>query len=40
MIVILKPFKVGDNVIAGGITGTVTEVSIFNTVFLTADNQK
>ena len=40
MIVIFKPFKVGDNVIAGGVTGTVTEVSIFNTVFLTADNQK
>lgn len=40
MIVIFKPFKVGDSVIAGGITGTVTEVSIFNTVFLTADNQK
>ena len=40
MIVIFKPFKVGDTVIAGGITGTVTEVSIFNTVFLTADNQK
>lgn len=40
MIVIFKPFKVGDSVIAGGVTGTVTEVTIFNTVFLTADNQK
>src|SRR5574344_813823 len=36
MIVIFKPFKVGDSVIAGG----VTEATIFNTVFLTADNQK
>ena len=40
MIVIFKPFKVGDSVIASGVTGTVTEVTIFNTVFLTADNQK
>lgn len=40
MIVIFKPFKVGDSVVAGGVTGTVTEVTIFNTVFLTADNQK
>lgn len=40
MIVIFKPFKVGDSVVAGGVTGTVIEVTIFNTVFLTADNQK
>ncbi|RZV19862.1 mechanosensitive ion channel family protein [Aliarcobacter butzleri] len=40
MIVIFKPFKVGDSVVAGGVTGIVTEVTIFNTVFLTADNQK
>ncbi|WP_418185037.1 mechanosensitive ion channel family protein [Aliarcobacter vitoriensis] len=40
MIVLFKPFRVGDSVIAGGVTGTVTEVTIFNTVFLTADNQK
>lgn len=40
MIVLFKPFRVGDSVIAGGVTGTITEVTIFNTVFLTADNQK
>ncbi len=40
MIVLFKPFKVGDSVVAGGVSGTVTEVTIFNTVFLTADNQK
>ncbi|MBL3520533.1 mechanosensitive ion channel family protein [Aliarcobacter lanthieri] len=40
MIVLFKPFKVGDSVIAGGASGTITEVTIFNTVFLTADNQK
>lgn len=40
MIVLFKPFKAGDSVAAGGVSGTVTEVTIFNTVFLTADNQK
>ncbi|WP_066347247.1 mechanosensitive ion channel family protein [Aliarcobacter cryaerophilus] len=40
MIVLFKPFKAGDSVVAGGVSGTVTEVTIFNTVFLTADNQK
>ena len=40
MIIIFKPFRVGDFVTAGGVSGTVTEVTIFNTVFLTADNQK
>ena len=40
MIIIFKPFRVGDFVTAGGVTGSVTEVTIFNTVFLTADNQK
>ena len=40
MIVLFKPFKAGDSVVAGGVNGTVTEVTIFNTVFLTADNQK
>ena len=40
MIVLFKPFRVGDFVTAGGVSGTVTEVTIFNTVFLTADNQK
>lgn len=40
MIVLFKPFKAGDSVVAGGVSGTVIEVTIFNTVFLTADNQK
>ena len=40
MIIIFKPFKAGDSVVVGGVSGTVTEVTIFNTVFLTADNQK
>lgn len=40
MIILFTPFKVGDTVNAGGVSGTVTEVTIFNTVFLTADNQR
>lgn len=40
MIVLFKPFRVGDSVVAAGVSGTVTEVTIFNTVFLTVDNQK
>lgn len=40
MIILFKPFKVGDAVTAGGVTGTVNEVGIFNSVFITPDNQK
>src|SRR5574344_1743470 len=40
MIVLFKPFKAGDSVVAGGVSGTVTEVTIFYIVFLTADNQE
>jgi len=40
MIVFLKPFKLGDSVIAAGVSGIVAEVTIFHTVFLTSDNQK
>lgn len=40
MIILFRPFKAGDSVNAGGVSGTVTEVTIFNTVFLTADNQR
>ncbi|HJE02929.1 MAG TPA: mechanosensitive ion channel, partial [Aliarcobacter thereius] len=39
MIIIFKPFKVGDLVSAGGVTGSVSEVGIFSTVFITGDNQ-
>lgn len=39
MIILFKPFKVRDSVIAGGVTGSVVDVNIFNTVLLTADNQ-
>jgi small conductance mechanosensitive channel len=37
-IIILQPFKVGDFVVAGGITGTVEEVGLFVTSINTLDN--
>ncbi|AXX86280.1 small conductance mechanosensitive channel protein [Malaciobacter marinus] len=40
MIILFRPFKVGDYVTAGGSSGTVEEISIFNTVLKTPDNQK
>lgn len=40
MIILFKPFKVGDVVNAAGVTGSVTEVGIFNSVFTTPDNQR
>lgn len=39
MIIIFKPFKVGDAIEAGGVMGKVTEVQIFNTVITTPDNR-
>ncbi len=40
MIIIFKPFRVGDFVTAGGVTGSVSEVGILNSVFVTGDNQR
>jgi small conductance mechanosensitive channel len=37
-LVILQPFKVGDFVVAGGVTGTVEEVGLFVTSVNTLDN--
>jgi len=39
MLVMFKPFKVGDYVEAGGTAGTVEAVKIFNTQFQTPDNK-
>jgi small conductance mechanosensitive channel len=36
--VVLRPFKVGDGVTAGGVTGTVEEIGLFSTVINTGDN--
>jgi len=40
MLILFRPFKLGDFVEAGGVTGTVKEISIFNTELATPDNQK
>lgn len=39
IILIMKPFKVGDYISGGGHEGTVQEIKIFNTVMLTLDNK-
>lgn len=40
LILLTKPFKVGDFVEVGGISGSVQKISIFNTELLTPDNKK
>src|SRR5262245_44995438 len=37
-LIVLRPFKVGDFVTAGGVTGTVREVGMFATTLVTPDN--
>jgi small conductance mechanosensitive channel len=39
MLIMFRPFKVGDYVTAGGQSGTVESIAIFNTVLKTPDNQ-
>ena len=39
LILIFKPFKVGDTIEAGGQTGEVLEIQIFNTILLTTDHK-
>lgn len=39
MIMFFRPFKVGDYLEAQGVTGTVKEIQIFNTIILTNDNK-
>lgn len=39
LILLLKPYKVGDFIEAQGFAGTVREIQIFNTVLTTPDNQ-
>jgi small conductance mechanosensitive channel len=36
----LKPFRVGDFITAGGVTGTVQEIGLFTTTLITPDNVK
>ena len=40
MIILFKPFKLGDFVEAGGTSGTVEEISIFSTLMRTGDNKQ
>lgn len=39
LILIFKPYKVGDTIEAQGQTGEVSEIQIFNTILLTADHK-
>jgi len=40
MLILFRPFVVGDFVTAGGVSGTVQQIDIFSTIILTPDNQK
>jgi small conductance mechanosensitive channel len=40
MLLLFRPFKLGDFIVAGGSTGTVVEVGIFTTTLNTPDNVK
>lgn len=40
MLVLFRPFRVGDFVEAGGVSGKVAQIQIFNTVLNTADNRR
>ena len=40
IVLLLKPFKVGDYIIQGSLEGTVTEIQLFYTTLTTGDNKK
>jgi small conductance mechanosensitive channel len=40
LIILFRPFKVGDYVEAGGVAGSISKISIFTTDFTTPDNKK
>ncbi|WP_084813575.1 mechanosensitive ion channel family protein [Desulfogranum japonicum] len=40
MLILFRPFKVGDAVTVGGVTGKVDQIDIFSTIILTPDNQR
>jgi small conductance mechanosensitive channel len=39
MLIILQPFRVGEEIEAGGTSGIVREIQIFSTVMETKDNK-
>ncbi len=40
MLIVFRPFKMGDFVEAGGVTGVVEEIAIFSTILRTPDNRR
>lgn len=40
LLIIFRPFQVGNFIEAGGIAGTVEKITIFNTIMLTPDNRE
>ncbi len=40
MIIIFRPFKIGDFITAGGVSGVVDEIGLFATLMHTGDNQR
>jgi small conductance mechanosensitive channel len=40
MLILFQPFKVGDEIEAGGAAGIVKEIQIFSTIMMTRDNKK
>ncbi|PXF58016.1 MAG: hypothetical protein C4B58_08130 [Deltaproteobacteria bacterium] len=40
MLILFRPFQMGDFVDAGGVTGTVQGITMFNTILNTPDNQQ
>jgi len=40
MLIVFRPFKSGDFVEAGGVSGVVEQITIFNSIFRTGDNRE
>jgi small conductance mechanosensitive channel len=40
MLILFRPFKIGDVVTVAGQTGKIDEITVFNTIMTTGDNQK
>ena len=40
LLIIFRPFQVGSYIDAGGVSGTVEKITIFNTIMLTPDNRE
>ena len=40
MLILMKPFKLGDTITAAGVTGKVYDIGVFHSAILTSDNRK